>query len=73
MKLCLYSEQDEEVLCAAAEASSMAALTSSKQTIGIEGGIRSLVNLLQHVSERVRAAAVTGLADTLVEAQGNCM
>ena len=62
------------MLCAAAEAiSSMAALTSSKQTIGIEGGIRSLVNLLQHVSERVRAAAVTGLADTLVEAQGNCM
>lgn len=51
----------------------MSALTSSKQTIGLEGGIRSLVSHLQHSSDRVRGAAVTGLAAALVEAQGNCM
>ena len=66
--------QDEEVLCAAAEAiSSMAVLTSSKQVVGNEGGIRSLVNLLQHNSGRVRGSAVAALATVLVEAQANCM
>lgn len=50
---------------------SLSALASSRQRVGREGGIATLVQLLQHTSAAVRSAAVQTLSAEIWEAQAN--
>ena len=65
--------QDESVCCAACEGlRGLSTLTSSRQYVGREGGVKSLVTLLQHSNVDVRSAAVQTLSAVINETIANC-
>ena len=50
----------------------MASLSSSRQTVGSEGGVASLVECLSRDEAELRAAASRTLATLISEAPANC-
>lgn len=50
----------------------MASLSSSRQTIGSEGGVASLIECLGREEPELRAAAARTLATLVSEAPANC-
>ena len=65
--------QDEDVCVAACEGlKGLSTLTSSRQYIGREGGVKSLVAHLQHNNINIRAAAVQTLSSVINETMANC-
>ena len=65
--------QDESVILAACEAlRGLSTLTSGRQYIGQEGGVKSLSSLLQHANDSVRSAAVQTLSSVIYETMANC-
>ncbi|XP_019862006.1 PREDICTED: armadillo repeat-containing protein 3-like [Amphimedon queenslandica] len=68
----LLSSSDEGLLVAACGAlAGLSSLTTSRQLVGKEGGIKALVQLLQNASASVRGAAVHCLAFEITDTPSN--
>ena len=50
----------------------MAVLSSSKQAVGLGGGVEMLVRVCRREEESVRGAAVQALAQVTLESPANC-
>ena len=72
VELCFHLQEDTVCIAACEALGSLSSLSSSRQYIGREGGIASLVVLLQHDNVKVRSAAVCTLAYVIKETIANC-